>query len=158
MFGLSNSGKTTILYQFSMDEVILTVPTNGFNEESFKYKNKYYSAFDFQYTEDLLSDEYNDLLKSMSYIIFVVDSTNNNSLNNSRKYLNKILKKNELKGKPLLVLANKQDLDGAMKGDDIAEILKLYDIRNRSWFIRETDALSGKGLKESLDWLSKFDN
>ena len=72
--------------------------------------------------------------------------------------MNNILQKNELKGKPLLVLANKQDIKGAIKGDVIAEKLKLYEIRNRSWFIRETDALTGKGLKESLDWLSKFDN
>ena len=158
ILGLSNTGKTTVLYQFAMDQLIFTLPTNGFNEESFKYKNKYYSVFDFEYSEDLLSDTYNDLLKSISYIIYVVDSSNVNSLNDSRKFLNLILSKNELKGKPLLVLANKQDLKGALKGDDIAEKLKLYEIRNRSWFIRETDALTGQGLKESLDWLSKFDN
>ncbi len=38
MIGLDAAGKTTILYNFKMNEVVDTMPTIGFNVESFQYK------------------------------------------------------------------------------------------------------------------------
>ena len=42
-----------------------------------------------------------------------------------------------------------------MTPDEISEILKLDEIKNRDWSIFKTSALTGEGLKESLDWLVK---
>ena len=46
MFGLKGSGKTTILYRLLLDEIITTIPTIGFNMETFKY-----NKFSFTITE-----------------------------------------------------------------------------------------------------------
>jgi GTPase SAR1 family protein len=39
VLGLDNAGKTTILYQLKMGEVVSTIPTIGFNVETVTYKN-----------------------------------------------------------------------------------------------------------------------
>lgn len=39
MVGLDNAGKTTILYQFLMNEVVHTSPTIGSNVEEVNYNN-----------------------------------------------------------------------------------------------------------------------
>lgn len=56
----------------------------------------------------------------------------------------------DLAGVPLLVLANKQDLNGAMKKEEIADILGLSLLQNRQWFVQECSAVNGKGLVEGL--------
>jgi len=39
MVGLDGAGKTTILHQLKLSEVVMTVPTIGFNVETIQYKN-----------------------------------------------------------------------------------------------------------------------
>merc|ERR1712137_1046328 len=46
MVGLDNAGKTTILYQVKMGEVVQTTPTIGFNVETVKRKNLSFSVWD----------------------------------------------------------------------------------------------------------------
>ena len=59
-----------------------------------------------------------------------------------------------LTGVPLLVLANKQDLKGALSVSDVAQKLDLTRLRGRDWHIQGTNATTGDGLYEGLDWLS----
>ena len=56
---------------------------------------------------------------------------------------------------PILVLANKQDLENVMSPDEISEILNLGKIKNRSWSIFKVSAVKDIGLEESITWLSK---
>ena len=42
-----------------------------------------------------------------------------------------------------------------MTPEEISDILKLSDIKERDWSIFKTSALTGDGLKEALDWLVK---
>ena len=57
----------------------------------------------------------------------------------------------ELRGAPLLVYANKQDLPNAMIAAEITEKLGLSKLRN--WYIQESCAPTGVGLYDGLDWL-----
>lgn len=52
----------------------------------------------------------------------------------------------------LLVLANKQDLPDALTPASISETLQLTDIKNRSWSIQKTSAITGEGLEHGFDW------
>jgi ADP-ribosylation factor protein 1 len=54
----------------------------------------------------------------------------------------------------VLVLANKQDLPGAMSVAEVTDKLGLHSLNERKWFIQATCATSGEGLFEGLDWLS----
>ena len=86
-------------------------------------------------------------------VIYVVDSADRDRVNTSRDELFAMLDEEELKDASLLVLANKQDLEGAMTVAEISEAFKLTDLRNRQWTIFKCSAHTGEGLTESLDWL-----
>ena len=50
LVGLDNAGKTTILYQFLMNEVVHTSPTIGSNVEEVVWKNIHFINFHLRQT------------------------------------------------------------------------------------------------------------
>ena len=60
----------------------------------------------------------------------------------------------ELKGAILAVLANKQDMEGAMSVAEVHQALGLDLLRNRTFQIFKTSAVKGEGLDQAMDWLS----
>ena len=46
MLGLDAAGKTTILYKLKLGEVVMSVPTLGFNVETVEYKNIKFNVWD----------------------------------------------------------------------------------------------------------------
>ena len=72
----------------------------------------------------------------------------------AREELMRMLSEEELRDAVLLVFANKQDM-GVMSVPEITERLGLHTLRGREWYIQGTCALTGDGLYDGLDWLSK---
>eukprot|EP01015_Nassula_variabilis_P028665 TRINITY_DN6017_c0_g1_i1.p2 TRINITY_DN6017_c0_g1~~TRINITY_DN6017_c0_g1_i1.p2 ORF type:complete len:113 (-),score=3.10 TRINITY_DN6017_c0_g1_i1:48-386(-) len=60
----------------------------------------------------------------------------------------------DLKNAVFLVLANKQDIDGAQNSAEISEKLALSEIKTHEWQIQGCSVTKGTGLKEGLDWLT----
>ena len=60
----------------------------------------------------------------------------------------------ELKGAILVVLANKQDIEGAMSVTEVHQALGLEALKNRTFQIFKASAIKGDGLDESMEWLS----
>lgn len=46
MLGLDAAGKTTILYKLKLNQTMTTIPTVGFNVETFTYKNIKFNMWD----------------------------------------------------------------------------------------------------------------
>jgi len=65
-----------------------------------------------------------------------------------------MLEEEELKGAILAVLANKQDMEGAMSLAEVHQSLGLDLLRNRTFQIFKTSAVKGEGLDQAMDWLS----
>ncbi len=86
-------------------------------------------------------------------IIFVVDSNDRELVSEARDELQRMLRFDELRDARLLVFANKQDLPNAMSVPEITEKLGLHALRQRTWHIQSTCAMSGEGLYEGLEWL-----
>lgn len=64
-----------------------------------------------------------------------------------------MLSEDELKSVPVLVFANKQDVEGALKPGEISDKLGLAGgEKGREWSVRGSCALKGEGLEEGLDW------
>lgn len=64
-----------------------------------------------------------------------------------------MLSEDELAGVPLLVFCNKQDVEGALKPEEISEQLGLAgDEKGRDWSVRGSCAVQGEGIEEGLDW------
>ena len=64
-----------------------------------------------------------------------------------------MLQEEELKGAPVLILANKQDLPNAMNELEICNGLGLTEIKNRKWSLFKVSAVQGTGLNEAFEWL-----
>jgi ADP-ribosylation factor-like protein 1 len=65
-----------------------------------------------------------------------------------------MLEEEEMKDAILLVLANKQDLDGAMSAAEIADQFGLSRLKSRTWTIQKCSAVKGEGLESAMDWLT----
>lgn len=64
-----------------------------------------------------------------------------------------MLSEEELAGVPLLVFCNKQDVEGALKPEEISEQLGLAGgEKGRDWSVRGSCAVKGDGIEEGLDW------
>jgi signal recognition particle receptor subunit beta len=66
-----------------------------------------------------------------------------------------LLAETDLAKVPLLVFANKQDLQFALDADSVMESLKLMDISDRTWNIQACSAYSKEGLGDGMEWLIK---
>ena len=69
--------------------------------------------------------------------------------------LSELLAEEKLMGVAVLIFANKQDLFNSAKASEIAEGLNLHTIRDRAWHIQACSAVSGEGVKDGLNWISK---
>lgn len=79
--------------------------------------------------------------------IYVVDSADIKRLEETGQELSELLLEEKLRGVPLLVYANKQDLGHAVTAAEIAEGLGLHNIKDRDWQIQSCIAIEGKGVK-----------
>ena len=153
MIGLDAAGKTSILYQLKMAELVKTIPTIGFNVEMLDYKGLKLTIWDVG-GQDKIRILWKHYYQNTDGIIFVVDSNDKERLEKVRETLALCLIEEELKDAALLIFANKQDLNGAVSPNELTEILEMGKINNRRWLVQCSSATTGQGLKEGLDWLA----
>ena len=153
MLGLDGAGKTTILYQLKMGETVKTIPTIGVNVETIDYKNFNFTIWDVG-GHGNIKHLWKNYYQHTDGLIFVVDSTDKKRIEEAAKELTQLLAEEELKGCPVLVLANKQDLNSALPPGEVTEILGMGKFKERSWMVQGTSATTGQGLKEGLDWMA----
>lgn len=67
--------------------------------------------------------------------------------------LQELLAEELLKAVPLLVFANKQDLEMALDAPEVMESLDLSSITDRTWNIQACSAVTKEGLNEGMTWL-----
>ncbi|KAI5629988.1 ADP-ribosylation factor-like protein 13A, partial [Silurus asotus] len=65
-------------------------------------------------------------------VIFVVDSSDRHRMKEVKELLTEMLRQHRVAGKPLLVLANKQDKMNALLGSELIEALSLEKLVNQS--------------------------
>jgi len=152
MLGLDGAGKTTILYQLKKEEHYNKHPTIGFNVERIEHKNFNFNIWDVG-GQDKIRHLWIHYYKNTDGLIFVVDSNDQDRIDEAAEELKKLLAEEELKNCPVLVLANKQDLNGALALGEVIKRLGLGDLNGRTWLVQGTSATTGQGLKEGLDWM-----
>ena len=153
MVGLDAAGKTTILYQLKMGETVKTIPTIGFNVETLDYKGLNFTVWDVG-GQDKIRQLWKHYYQNTDGLIFVVDSNDRERMAKAANELKKMLVEEELKDCCVLVMANKQDLNGALSPTEVTKELEMENLKGRSWLVQGTSATTGQGLKEGLDWLA----
>merc|ERR1719281_323443 len=135
MLGLDAAGKTTVLYKLKLGVVLTTIPTIGFNVETVEYRNIRFTVWDIG-GQDKIRKLWRHYYRGTQGLIFVIDSSDRDRIDDARDELFKILADEEMNDAVLLVLANKQDLPNAMSTNEVVEKLNLHSIKNRPWFIQ----------------------
>mmetsp|Transcript_2282 Transcript_2282/g.4932 ORF Transcript_2282/g.4932 Transcript_2282/m.4932 type:complete len:155 (-) Transcript_2282:1016-1480(-) len=128
LLGLDASGKTTLLYRWTLGKVMTTIPTIGINiEQGSLVDGTVVQAWDVGGRDQLrmaLSVHYYPVANAL---IYCVDSNDPNRMDQARDELHRILQSEDVRGKPLLIFCNKQDLPGALPTEDIVHRLGVGD-------------------------------
>lgn len=90
----------------------------------------------------------------MQAIVFLVDSADSEHFSNAKKELHSLMNKPRLAGIPLLVLANKNDLDGAMQMETVVDHLSLNEIKSREVCYYSISCKNKVNIDITLKWLT----
>eukprot|EP00656_Telonema_subtile_P000421 TRINITY_DN10195_c0_g1_i3.p1 TRINITY_DN10195_c0_g1~~TRINITY_DN10195_c0_g1_i3.p1 ORF type:complete len:115 (-),score=16.80 TRINITY_DN10195_c0_g1_i3:276-620(-) len=88
-------------------------------------------------------------------IIFVIDSTDLFRMKVVSDELQMLLNHADTHKKPVLFYANKCDLPNAASQADVFQALGLDKVSGRAIQIQQSNAISGEGVPDGLEWLSE---
>ena len=97
----------------------------------------------------------NQVFKDAKGIIFVIDSYNISSLEDYFFFVVfvYILSHEDLKNLPILILANKQDLDNALSPEEIVKKIGFEKLKEKIWLEVGTSVETGEGIEKGFDWM-----
>jgi len=164
ILGLDDSGKTTFLEQtkikFSKEyrgmQLSKITTTVGLNIGKIVTQGVKLMFWDLGGQEELQSlwDKY---FNDCHGVIFIIDSADPDRLVESKRAFDTVLGSSALDTAPLLILGNKQDIDGCLP---LLEIKHAFHdcsnrIGSRDCMIRPCSALTGAGVTEGIEWMAK---
>ncbi|NXD50992.1 ARL11 protein, partial [Corvus moneduloides] len=150
MLGLDFAGKSTLLYKLKSGQAVETWPTVGFNVESLQTPcGVSFTLWDVG-GQDSLRASWPNYLEDINTLIFVLDSADMARLAEAMAVLEEALSHPSMAGIPVLVLANKQEVPGALAPAELGEMLQEGGLAGRRWVLRGCSAHTGQGLQEVL--------
>jgi small GTP-binding protein len=151
IIGPASAGKTAMLQGFKeisrQGEVQASEKTVGLRLESLDTGDVVFTCWDMPVKHQAL---WSHVYRNADTVLFVVDAHDRKSMAQAREEVWRVLAQEALRGRQLIVAANKQDLPGAMSPSEVADCLLLSRIQGRRWSVAETSAARGDGLKELL--------
>ncbi|KAK1325975.1 putative ADP-ribosylation factor [Acorus calamus] len=159
ILGIDKAGKTTLLEKLKTIYSNLEglppdriVPTVGLNIGRIEASNAKLVFWDLggQIGLRTIWEKYYDEAHA---IIYVIDAACPARFEDSKSALEKMLRHEDLQGAPLLILANKQDLTGAVSVEEVARYLDLKELDERLYMFEAVSAYDGMGIKGAVDWL-----
>lgn len=161
ILGLNNAGKTSILYHLQMGQVIATHPTIGGNTEQLTITNpSTQSTIDFTCWDlggqEQLREAWQLYYQHTDAVMFVVDAAEHGRFAVAKKVLHRLLTEEpSLAHCPLLVMANKQDLEAAVSPAELMDVLELGKFKDRTWTLMGCSASTGQSLREGMGWIAE---
>ena len=152
--GLDAAGKTTILYQLKLGEMVTTIPTIGFNVETIDHGPVKFTAWDVGLrsgSRPLLRHYY----QNTEAVVFVIDCNDKERYIEATDMLRETVEEYELRKAAILILANKQDLSEVMSREEIvSDLMSKTYLTGRKWEVFPVSGMKGEGLSDGLDWLT----
>lgn len=129
-----------------------TIPTIGFNVETIQYNQINFTMWDVGGC-DKIRPLWRHYFQNTDFLIYCIDSNDRERLDETLEELNKLAQEDELRDKPLLVFATKQDLPSAMTVAEISAKLEGKVKPPGDYYIQGCCPTSGDGLYEGLEWI-----
>ncbi|XP_076834366.1 ADP-ribosylation factor-like protein 13B [Brachyhypopomus gauderio] len=161
MVGLDNAGKTAAVRGIQGENPVNVAPTVGFSKVDLKQGKFQVTIFDLGGGKRIRGIWENYYSESHG-VVFVVDSSDIQRIHETRATLAEVLRHPRIAGKPVLVLANKQDRDGALPEGEIIESLSLEKLVNEHKCRCQLEPCSAvlgygrtvdKSIRRGLKWL-----
>ncbi|MEW5300906.1 MAG: hypothetical protein WDW36_003799 [Sanguina aurantia] len=158
VLGLDAAGKTTLLNTLKGELGKEVAPTFGFKTEEMG-EGKYTVVFFDLGGSSSMRKTWRSYLAEVHAVVFVVDAAAPARFAEAATTLSGLLENRQMKGKPLLVFANKQDLPTAASPADIAAALGLANHKQNKFHILACTALSSVDtdpdprLRMGMRWL-----
>ncbi|KAJ3314814.1 ADP-ribosylation factor protein 3 [Boothiomyces sp. JEL0866] len=159
ILGLDNAGKTTLLerikFIYNKQKPMQQIaPTVGLNVGKVNVHSCRINFWDLGGQKQLQSI-WEKYYHECHAIMFVVDSTDRERIEECKVTLEKVINNNIVEGVPVLMLANKQDVKGALKLQEIQEIFNQIAValEARDSKVLCVSALNGDGVKEAVEWM-----
>ncbi|MHA1291401.1 MAG: ADP-ribosylation factor-like protein [Promethearchaeota archaeon] len=153
VFGLLNSGKTTLITSFK--ELLLEKKKlpNISNAERFFFFNLAITTYDLPIKRKF-GELWKYYIKTIDGLVYVIDASKPDKFEEAKSQLYLITEHIKDKSIPLLILFNKKDIKNLEIQEAIANLeLQKLDFRSIKCF--ETCALTKEGIKKAFDWLAK---
>lgn len=161
MVGLEKTGKTTLLYHLKFGQYTNTVPTIGFNCEKVAVREGKAKGVTFTFWDvggkDNMRPLWKSYIRSADGILFVVDSSDIDGMEEARIELFRLVKNHNPAGLPVLVMANKQDLPSALSTENVARQVGVNELSSSyPCSILPSCAVTGEGLLEAMDTMCEL--
>ncbi|XP_054608402.1 ADP-ribosylation factor-like protein 4D [Dunckerocampus dactyliophorus] len=158
VIGLDSAGKTSLLYRLKLKEFVETIPTKGFNTEKVKVAVGGSRTVTFQVWDVGGQEKLRPLWKSYTRrtdgLVFVVDASETERMEEAKVELHKISRSSENQGVPVLILANKQDLDAALPVGQVEKLLAVHELSACTLHhVHSCSAVDGQGVQQGLEKL-----
>ncbi|XP_071949262.1 uncharacterized protein [Antedon mediterranea] len=146
VLGLDGAGKSTLLGCLnSLQPPDDTKPTEGFNVMCVQTDTNTLNIWEVGGTENVRS-YWSNFIEGTQVLVFVVDASDKNRLGEAKTELDKLVADNRLKNVPLILVANKQDKEGALSVNDLQTKLEVGP-ENRAIYLIETQVPVGGEIK-----------
>ncbi|XP_057671846.1 ADP-ribosylation factor-like protein 13B isoform X1 [Diorhabda carinulata] len=164
LLGLDNAGKTRAANGLIGERVNSPIPTVGFSVLNLKYANYAVKIFDLGGGPNI-RDIWQEYFVNAHGVIFVIDSSDISRFVEVKMVLEGILRSDKIAGKPILILANKQDQENAVDEIEIIEYLNLeYLVNTRKCptLVQSCSASENKvdkldtGVQKGYNWLMGY--
>lgn len=130
LIGLDNAGKTKTVNNLAGEKDDKVLPTVGFKAVNLVHKATPVTIYDLgggPHFRQIWPQYYSEV----HGVIFVIDSSDYSRLDECKIVLEEVLSHDKISGKPVLVLANKQDKTGALDDIDVVEKLNIEPLVNK---------------------------
>eukprot|EP00201_Polytomella_parva_P008960 CAMPEP_0175059814 /NCGR_PEP_ID=MMETSP0052_2-20121109/12640_1 /TAXON_ID=51329 ORGANISM="Polytomella parva, Strain SAG 63-3" /NCGR_SAMPLE_ID=MMETSP0052_2 /ASSEMBLY_ACC=CAM_ASM_000194 /LENGTH=163 /DNA_ID=CAMNT_0016325403 /DNA_START=184 /DNA_END=675 /DNA_ORIENTATION=- len=155
LIGLHNAGKSSLVNvltsgQFQQD----MIPTVGFNMKKVTKGGVIMKVWDLggQPRFRTLWERY---CRGGQALVFVVDAADHANIPEAMRELHALLSKPSLKGLPVLVLGNKNDLPEALGTIELVEQMQLRKLKDREVCVYSISCKKQANIDITLEWLSK---
>jgi len=153
--GIEASGKSSLVERIRQGEFVPASLTIGLNVTSFFAEGIKLVNCDVSGHKSFRSIWDSLIVGSPDVMVYVIDASDGDTLGEAQDVLASFaLTADLLKGLPVLIVANKQDVEGALNAEQLTAKLNLPELlRGREWKVVETSARTGSGIQDMLEWI-----